>query len=184
MATAVSAPCPFGVFNELSAHREEEGLRDWGEGESEADDDLIGPWGYTSWQLENDEEDECNSTTSNHFIRSILFTKPCLHQPSLSSTDSASSTCSSANSSGSWATSLSGPTGDSRPRRKSVGFHGTDRVVLIPARVDYDEETRSEIWWSLSDYEGFKEATKTHFQQRGSSFHLSAGVSEKLELSL
>jgi hypothetical protein len=44
----------------------------------------------------------------------------------------------------------------SRAPRKRVCFSGTDRVVLIPARSDYDEATHKELWWSLPDYEHFK----------------------------
>lgn len=47
---------------------------------------------------------------------------------------------------------------------KSVGFSATDRIVLIPARSDYDEETKGLLWWSLSDYEAFKQATLADYQ--------------------
>jgi len=44
--------------------------------------------------------------------------------------------------------------------RKTVGFSGTDRVVLIPARADYDEETKSLMWWTYGDYNEFQKAAK------------------------
>jgi len=104
-----------------------------------------------------------------------------------SSTDS--SPCSSANSSGEWAVGLAGPTaltGGLRRKhhhrlRKSVDFNGTDQIVLIPARVDYDEQTKNEIWWSMSDYDYFKEATRAHFHKKGGLFRLDSGVHELME---
>jgi hypothetical protein len=47
---------------------------------------------------------------------------------------------------------------------KTVGFSATDRIVLIPARSDYDEETKGLLWWSLPDYEAFKQATLADYQ--------------------
>jgi hypothetical protein len=47
---------------------------------------------------------------------------------------------------------------------KMVGFSATDRIVLIPARSDYDEETKGLLWWSLTDYEAFKQATLADYQ--------------------
>lgn len=49
---------------------------------------------------------------------------------------------------------------------KQVGFSATDRIVLIPARADYDDLTKSLLWWSLSDYEAFKQATLADYQVR------------------
>jgi len=37
-----------------------------------------------------------------------------------------------------------------------VRFSDVDRIVLIPARCDYDEETKELLWWALEDYVGFK----------------------------
>ena len=45
------------------------------------------------------------------------------------------------------------------PIKKAVNFSDTDRIVLIPARCDYDDETKGLLWWSLEDYEYFKQCT-------------------------
>jgi len=37
-----------------------------------------------------------------------------------------------------------------------VHFSDVDRIILIPARSDYDEETKELLWWGLEDYLGFK----------------------------
>jgi len=126
-------------------------------------------------------EDSDPDDRGGSFFRSILFNKSSLRMASQASTESL--TCSSASSTGSWAIGLTGPVGDAevRPRRKSVGFNNTDRIILIPGREEYDEETKGQIWYSTSEYSGFQEATSQFFQERGCVFRLDAGVTELLE---
>ena len=47
----------------------------------------------------------------------------------------------------------------SKPR-KSVKFSGVDWVVLIPSHNDYDDITKTKIWWSVEDYDNFTKAAE------------------------